>query len=63
MKIIYIQTNKLYKMKTTKGGKREGAGRPKNDNKAYLIQCHPSKIKEVKEFAKKLSSEMKIFDK
>ena len=50
-------------MKTTKGGKREGAGRPKNDNKAYLIQCHPSKIKEVKEFAKKLSSEMKIFDK
>lgn len=42
-------------MKTTKGGKREGAGRPKNDNKAYLIQCHPDKIDEVREFAKKIS--------
>lgn len=38
-----------------KGGKRSGAGRPKNDNKAFLIQCHPSKIKEVREFAKNIS--------
>ena len=38
-----------------RGGKREGAGRPKNENKSYLIQCHPDKIKEVREFAKKVS--------
>jgi hypothetical protein len=30
-------------------------GRPKNENKAYCIQCHPDKIKEVREFAKKIS--------
>lgn len=41
--------------KSRKGGKREGSGRPKNENKAYLIQCHPSKIKEVREFAKNIS--------
>lgn len=46
--------------KSKKGGKREGAGRPRNENKAYLIQCHPSKIKEVREFAKNIS---KIIDK
>lgn len=41
--------------KNKRGGAREGAGRPKNENKAYLIQCHPSKIKEVREFAKNIS--------
>jgi hypothetical protein len=45
---------------TTRGGKREGSGRPKNDNKPFLIQCHPNKIKEVREFAKNIS---KIIDK
>lgn len=25
-------------MKQTRGGKREGSGRPKNENKAYSIQ-------------------------
>lgn len=39
----------------TNGGKRQGAGRPKNENKPYLIQCHPDKIKEVREFAKNIS--------
>ena len=47
-------------MKNNKGGKREGSGRPKNDNKAFLVQCLPSKIKEVREFAKNIS---KIIDK
>ncbi len=43
-------------MKTeTRGGKREGSGRKKNDNKAFMIQCHPDKIKEVREFAKNIS--------
>jgi len=42
-------------MKKTRGGKREGAGRPKNENKAYSIQCHPSKIDELREYAKILS--------
>ena len=46
--------------KSKKGGKREGSGRPKNENKAFLIQCHPSKIKELREFAKEIS---KIADK
>lgn len=39
----------------TNGGKRNGAGRPKNENKGYFIQCHPTKIKEVREFAKNIS--------
>ena len=43
-----------------RGGKREGSGRPKNENKAYSIQCHPSKIDELREYAKKIS---KINDK
>ena len=47
-------------MKQTRGGKREGSGRPKNENKAYSIQCHPSKIKELREYAKNIS---KINDK
>ena len=38
-----------------RGGKREGSGRPKNENKAYSIQCHPSKIKELREYAKNIS--------
>ena len=42
-------------MKQTRGGKREGSGRPKNENKAYSIQCHPSKIKELREYAKNIS--------
>ena len=42
-------------MKQTRGGKREGSGRPKNDNKAYSIQCHPSKIDELREYAKNIS--------
>lgn len=42
--------------KSKKGGKRQGSGRPKNENKAFLIQCHPSKIKEVREFAKNISN-------
>jgi len=46
--------------KNKKGGKREGSGRPKNENKAFLIQCHPDKIKEVREFVKNIS---KIIDK
>ena len=40
--------------KSKKGGKREGSGRKKNENKAYSIQCHPSKIKELREFAKEI---------
>ena len=42
-------------MKQTRGGKREGSGRPKNENKAYSIQCHPSKIDELREYAKNIS--------
>jgi len=42
-------------MKQTRGGKREGSGRPKNDNKAYSVQCIPERIKDVREFAKILS--------
>lgn len=38
-----------------KGGKREGAGRPRNDNKAYLIQCHPNCIKKIRELVKECS--------
>jgi hypothetical protein len=38
-----------------RGGKRVGSGRPKNQNKAFLIQCHPDKIKDVREYAKKIS--------
>ena len=38
-----------------RGGKREGSGRPKNENRAYSIQCHPSKIKELREYAKNIS--------
>ena len=38
-----------------RGGKREGSGRPKNENKAYSVQCHPSKIKELREYAKNIS--------
>lgn len=44
----------------TRGGKREGSGRPKNENRAYSVQCHPSKIDELREYAKKIS---KINDK
>lgn len=47
-----LYTTREYKKR---GGKREGSGRPKNENKAYLIQCHPSKIQEVRDFAKKIS--------
>ena len=42
-------------MKKHRGGKREGSGRPKNDNKAFIVQCIPERIKEVREFAKILS--------
>lgn len=42
-------------MKKTRGGKREGSGRPKNDNKAFIVQCIPERIKDVREFAKILS--------
>jgi len=42
-------------MKKQRGGKREGSGRPKNDNKAFIVQCIPERIKEVREFAKILS--------
>ena len=34
---------------------KKTAGRPKNNNKAYLIQCHPDCIKEVRLFAKEKS--------
>ena len=39
----------------TRGGKREGSGRKKNENKAYSIQCHPDKIDELRLYAKKIS--------
>ena len=43
-------------MKTeNRGGRREGSGRPKNENKAFMIQCHPDKIWEVRLFAKNIS--------
>ena len=48
-------------MKETRGGKREGSGRPRNANKAYIIQCHPDCIIEVRKFAKEKS--LKIIDK
>ena len=41
-----------------RGGKREGSGRPKNENKAYSIQCHPSKIDELREYAKMFDIEV-----
>lgn len=44
-------------MEKKRGGKREGAGRPRNGNKAYIIQCHPNCIIKVREFCKKISSE------
>jgi len=37
-----------------KGGKREGAGRPRKENKAYLIRCLPNQIKTIREFIKSL---------
>lgn len=43
------------KQESKRGGARPGAGRPKNENKGYFIQCHPTKIKEVREFAKNIS--------
>ncbi len=53
-------------MKNTKGGKREGSGRPRNENKAYLIQCHPNCIKKIRELSKEFSekeNKLKVFDK
>jgi len=38
-----------------RGGKREGSGRKKGTNEPFLVRCHPSKIKEVREFAKNIS--------
>ena len=52
---IYRNYKNNNNMKQTRGGKREGSGRPKNENKAYSIQCHPSKIKELREYAKNIS--------
>ena len=31
------------------------AGRPRNDNKAYMIQCHPNCIKKIRELSKEYS--------
>jgi len=50
----YAQQNYI-SMENKKGGKRQGAGRPRNDNKAYMIQCHPNCIKKVRELSKEFS--------
>lgn len=35
-----------------RGGTRKGSGRPKNENKPILIQCHPDYIKTIRGFSK-----------
>jgi hypothetical protein len=42
-------------LKAKRGGKREGSGRKKGTNEPFLVRCHPTKIKEVREFAKNIS--------
>ena len=39
------------------GGSREGAGRKPTGKKLYPVWCHPNRIKEVREFAKRVSIE------
>ena len=39
------------------GGSREGAGRKPTGKKLYPVWCHPNRIKEVREFSKRISKE------
>lgn len=34
------------------GGKREGSGRPKSENKPFCIRCKPENIVKIREYIK-----------
>ena len=38
--------------KETRGGRREGAGRPSTNLKTHTVRCYPEVIEAVREFAK-----------
>ena len=56
-KIVKLMDEQIEKLKSLQGGKRQGSGRPKLDNKPFLVRCHPSVIKDVRKYAKERSQE------
>ncbi len=46
--------------KETRGGRREGSGRPKTSTKSFMVRCHPMVIDQVRLFAKTKSLEYEI---